>query len=101
MLFHTFYGTILVRSCFCVEHLLTDPDWALVDVQERIFIFRLEWIEPAVFGFNFIQAHKIIIIAILIIVELELLIKFNVISDWSLMKIIFILKIYAFRDEVL
>ena len=37
----------------------------------------------------------------MIIVELELLIKFDVIGDWSLMEIIFILEIYAFRDEVL
>lgn len=64
-------------------------------------ILTLKRVEPAIFGFNFIKAHEIVIVAVLIKVQLELLIKFDVVDDWSFVEIIRILEIYAFYDEIL
>ena len=101
MLFHNFFRTILVRDRFWIYQLFTYPDRAHSNVQEKEFFFQLEWVVPAIFGFNFIKAHKIVIVSILFIVELELLVKFDVAYDWSIVEIIFILEVDAFRDKIL
>ena len=101
MLFHNFFRTILVRDRFWIDQLFTFPDRAHSNVQEKVFFFQLEWVVPAIFGFNFIKAHKIVIVSILFIFELELLVKFDVAYDWSMVEIIFILEVDAFRNKIL
>ena len=91
-----------VRDLLCIEELFSNPGWSRCEyIEITIFLLVVKYCFSLVLSLNLILPHKIIIITIQVEIQLELLVKSELIRYGSFAEIFFIFKVDAFCDEIL